>query len=76
MFLLDHNEKLSTEKDLQSLASRFKPIGVFTAFMKLNNGENVLKPTTASRGEVQRAVNRPNVDLLSDISNFMRAFTV
>ena len=35
MLLLDHDETLATERDLETLATHFQPIGVFAAFVNI-----------------------------------------
>jgi hypothetical protein len=76
LFLLDHNETLTSEKDLETIANHFRPIGVFSAFVNLKIDERTVSPSSAARGKAQRVSNKPNKELLGDIANLMRAFTV
>jgi hypothetical protein len=57
------------------LANRFKPIGSFAAFLNVKTAEKVFSPSIAKK-EVQRTINKPQIQLLSEIGNLLRAFTV
>jgi hypothetical protein len=76
VLLLDHDEALTSEKDLETLADHFAPIGVYAAFVQLRYTGRVVQASSAVKKDVFRKVNKPNSVVLSDIGNLMRVFTV
>jgi hypothetical protein len=62
--------------DLEVLASHFQSIDVFAAFLSLKTAKKVFNASHASRGSVRRVTNKPNEEVLNDIGNLLRAFTV
>lgn len=75
MLLLDFDETLSTNTDLQKLAEHFESRAAFAAFFHLKTLNSNLAPAIVER-EVRRRTNHPNRQLLNEIGNLMRAFTV
>jgi hypothetical protein len=57
VLLLDHDEALTSEKDLETLADHFAPIGVYAAFVQLKTATKILTPSNALHEVIMRKVN-------------------